>query len=655
MLRKLILTETEKKDIFRLHSLLNEDDGGAILKGKTLYKGKPEPNTVVRLLQNDQEIKKTTSNNDAFYEIKDIPLGSYKIVISHEGRNDSEEDIEIESKSTYVRNIGFRETQDSEVVTVKSEKTQRFTLIDLQVIDLDNNPIGPTKIEIFDVEGNPVDITPNMTDDDGKLTLIKIDGNKNQNFKSTGQGKPWESKTNITIKVTYNGVSNESNYEVTVNNGIETKGEGIKRLHIVDRETNETRIDLRNTNKFKIEVPLLNFKITMVDEELGDVLQNVKLDLYLDRANTQLIKKGISPVSGYVGLTKSSKGEYEDKVTIYFTASKNNYITRKDKITLDKDDENDLRINLTRIPDAEPPKELDERACIKLTKSHYRNLKRVDKDRLTVNELGGVSAIKKTAADVKSCYIKYRKAYPKTMKKITDALIYVENTLDFFKMDLTQKDLRDIYGESKNMSLNNSIRRVISEAIETKTERSIIEERFNFSLVGINKKNITETKRTLRNEKYNLIRFGYNKTLVRESFLDVMKGLYGNDETNVLSDIKTRLGQRIADQVKNKQEEHEMILSAFNELPEDMIERAIKENRVDELSTEVATKALENYKTQFGTEGLSGIMIASVDENKFKQEVSKLIEPAIKDITTKMDEKLKQVQDAVSGGVNPTA
>jgi phage-related minor tail protein len=134
-----------------------------------------------------------------------------------------------------------------------------------------------------------------------------------------------------------------------------------------------------------------------------------------------------------------------------------------------------------------------------------------------------------------------------------------------------------------------------------------------------------------------------------------MKGLYGNDETNVLADIKTRLGQRIADQVKNKQEEHEMILSAFNELPEDMIERAIKENRVDELSTEVATKALENYKTQFGTEGLSGIMIASVDENKFKQEVAKLIEPAIKDITTKMDEKLKQVQDAVSGGVNPTA
>jgi hypothetical protein len=205
------------------------------------------------------------------------------------------------------------------------------------------------------------------------------------------------------------------------------------------------------------------------------------------------------------------------------------------------------------------------------------------------------------------------------------------------------------------MSLKNTIRKVVSESVENKSEKTLIEERFKFSLISVNKNNLSESKRVLRNERYNLIKFGYSKELVRESFLDVMKGLYGNDETNVLSDIKTRLGQRIADQVKNKQEEHEMILSAFNELSEDMIERAIKENRVDELSNEIATKALENYKTQFGTEGLSGIMIASVDENKFKQEVAKLIEPAIKDITTKMDEKLKQVQDAVSGGLNPTA
>lgn len=295
-----------------------------------------------------------------------------------------------------------------------------------------------------------------------------------------------------------------------------------------------------------------------------------------------------------------------------------------------------------------------QKECLDFTKKHFKGYKNIGDGKVTVEELGGVDKIKKDAQTVKGCYMKYKDSYPEKFKLIINRLINVRNDLSFFQLTFTKDEIRSIYGESKTMSLKNTIRKVVSESVENKSEKTLIEERFKFSLRGVNKKNLTESKRVLRNERYNLIKFGYSKELVRESFLDVMKGLYGNDDTNVLSDIKTRLGQRIADQVKNKQEEHEMILSAFNELPEDMIERAIKENRVDELSTEVATKALENYKTQFGTEGLSGIMIASVDENKFKQEVAKLIEPAIKDITTKMDEKLKQVQDAVSGGLNPT-
>jgi hypothetical protein len=201
---------------------------------------------------------------------------------------------------------------------------------------------------------------------------------------------------------------------------------------------------------------------------------------------------------------------------------------------------------------------------------------------------------------------------------------------------------------------------VVKEHIEKKQiileEKKLINKRYKFSLVGINKNKKRIVESTLREERRMLLRAGYNKTIVNETFLDVMNGLYGAEGNNVLKDIKTRLGQKIADQVKNKEDEHNMILTAFEELPEDVIERAIKENRVDELSAMIATKAMEGYKTSFGTEGISGLMFASVDENKFKQEVAKLIEPAIKDITTKMDDKFKQVQDVVSGmGVNPTA
>ena len=257
-------------------------------------------------------------------------------------------------------------------------------------------------------------------------------------------------------------------------------------------------------------------------------------------------------------------------------------------------------------------------------------------------------------------FLTYKDKYPRRANEMVKRLIHVRSNLKIFGLRFTLEQNKDIYKENKIMSVSNTIRKVVSEHIEKKQiiseEKKLINKRYKFSLVGINKNRRRIVESTLREERRMLLRAGYNKAIVNETFLDVMNGLYGAEGNNVLKDIKTRLGQKIADQVKNKEDEHNMILTAFEELPEDIIERAIKENRVDELSAMIATKAMEGYKTSFGTEGISGLMFASVDENKFKQEVAKLIEPAIKDITTKMDEKFKQVQDVVSGiGLKPTA
>jgi len=298
--------------------------------------------------------------------------------------------------------------------------------------------------------------------------------------------------------------------------------------------------------------------------------------------------------------------------------------------------------------------------CVKLTNKHYQDMLNVDSSKVTVESLGGDDVISKRSDDVLTCYMKHRKQYPSDMQTKINRLTSTRTNLENFRLKWTLDQRRDIYKENKTMSVSNTIRKVVSEQIEKKQiileEKKLINKRYKFSLVGINKNRRRIVESTLRKERRMLLRAGYNKTIVNETFLDVMNGLYGAEGNNVLKDIKTRLGQKIADQVKNKQDEHNMVLTAFEELPEDVIERAIKENRVDELSAMIATKAMEGYKTSFGTEGISGLMFASVDENKFKQEVAKLIEPAIKDITTKMDEKFKQVQDVVSGiGLNPTA
>jgi len=315
-------------------------------------------------------------------------------------------------------------------------------------------------------------------------------------------------------------------------------------------------------------------------------------------------------------------------------------------------------------PEVEVEKNYDFNGCTRITRKLYTQMREIVLGNRLMEDLDK-DEVSKLKTAVENCVYKYYKQYleekPDFEKKVISSLMNVTPEMKIFELKFTPKQIRDIYGESKTMSLNNTIRKVIFESSEKKNlireEKKLIKNRFLFSINDLNlnsRRQFNESKKRLNNESINLIRRGYNQKLVKETLLDVMQSLYGGDGKSVITDFKTKLGEKIATQVKNKEEEHNMILSAFNELPEDMVERAIKENRVDELSSEIATRAMEMYKGQYGTEGLSGLMFASVDENKFKQEVAKLLEPAINDITTKMDEKFKEIQNAV-GGITKTA
>ena len=660
MLRKLILTETEKRQIYSLHHLLNEEDGFATLQGYVRHKLNPIPNSQVKLFQNEKLIKGVTTDENGFFKIESIPLGKYQYKITNkvEGYDDFDDDIDLSEPKVYDVKLLFRDVQSTKEVTVARDYKKR-TFLDVSVFDSDGKPLGPSKIEVFDSNNEPLIISKNITGDNGVLNFIEVSG-ENPGFKIDKEQKQCEKKVTVSIRVSYNNISNTVPFDLCVFNGRikDENGKETPTRYFVKNEEGDVLINTKDTNIIKIKInTLINYQLRVRDKESKEELKTALVKVFSDKQLSKLIAQGESPINGEIKRDKLEDGDFEDTYKIYYQVEDDGYEPKKGSLNVSTKKNNNNYIDLDKIviKPPKPPKVLDERACRKLTRAHIKNMIDFDDEKITIDDLGGIEKVKENANDVKNCYIKFKSSYPDRFKLIINRLINVRNDLSFFQLTFTKDEIRSIYGESKTMSLKNTIRKVVSESVENKSEKTLIEERFKFSLRGVNKKNLTESKRVLRNERYNLIKFGYSKELVRESFLDVMKGLYGNDDTNVLSDIKTRLGQRIADQVKNKQEEHEMILSAFNELSEDMIERAIKENRVDELSNEIATKALENYKTQFGTEGLSGIMIASVDENKFKQEVAKLIEPAIKDITTKMDEKLKQVQDAVSGGLNPTA
>jgi hypothetical protein len=88
---------------------------------------------------------------------------------------------------------------------------------------------------------------------------------------------------------------------------------------------------------------------------------------------------------------------------------------------------------------------------------------------------------------------------------------------DLFEIDVEVNENVDIYNKTNNMSISNSIRKVLSEQSEkTKSvlvEKEIIENRINYVLNSTNKIN---KKTVVIKESNNLLKSGYDKKLIKE-------------------------------------------------------------------------------------------------------------------------------------------
>jgi hypothetical protein len=306
--------------------------------------------------------------------------------------------------------------------------------------------------------------------------------------------------------------------------------------------------------------------------------------------------------------------------------------------------QNEVEIKLQGKKPPKEPKPMSLRLCKKEIRTYYRTYIKTIKKKDTIESAGGEDYITEKKEQVKWCYINYQKKYSDRYEKAIRRLRNTATNYDVFELNFTLEQQRDIYKENRQMRINNTIRKVIFEQNEKKqsliAETKIIKNRLGYIVENSNKYNL---KNNLLKESNNLVKKGYDRNIVKESFIDIMTSM--KDPSTFLTDVKNKLGQKIADTVKDKQQEHEMIMGAFGELDPSVVERAFKENKTDELSDIISKKAIENYKTQFGDGGIMGSIIASVDENKFKTEVSKLLQTAIDQVSSEMGEKM---QDTVS-------
>ena len=456
MLRKLILTETEKKQISSLHHLINEEDGFATLQGYVKYKTTKVPNSQVKLFQNEKIIKGATSDENGFFKIENISLGkyTYKVTNKVEGYEDVEEEVDLTEPKVYNVNYFFRDDQIIQDVVVKSPKI--FTIIDVQVLDNENEPVPSCVIKIFDKDGKSVKFSPNQTDSSGILELISISSDT-PNFEL--KGKYGTTKTKITVSATYGNVSETKEYEIVLNNGISQETGGSESIGRIYRKDEDTEIDLRNTNKLTIILNLnLNYSLSVVDSKTDKLLQTASINLYGDKEKTDLIQNGSGEITGDLKRDQKTKKEgFENTTDVYYEVSNKDYVTQKGKLTLSKRKTNNFKISLSKVPPpptpapTPPPKPLSERECIRLTMKHYRNMQNVDAGNITINDLGGVDGIKKNAEVVKACYVKYIKEYPRRMEKTINRLKNVQSELDFFKLRFTNQEIRSIYGERQSI------------------------------------------------------------------------------------------------------------------------------------------------------------------------------------------------------------
>ena len=161
---------------------------------------------------------------------------------------------------------------------------------------------------------------------------------------------------------------------------------------------------------------------------------------------------------------------------------------------------------------------------------------------------------------------------------------------------LENKNKRDIY--IKDMGLSNTINKVITEHSENKKrmiqESKILDNKFNFIIENYNLNRRSERRlafNELREEKSNLIRLGYDKTLVKESFLEVMKNLFGDSGQNPVEDFKKGLSEKLSAPIDLK--------VLVNEMDTAIIENAFKtETPKEEIMNLLLDKIKEKIEPQ---------------------------------------------------------
>ena len=252
-----------------------------------------------------------------------------------------------------------------------------------------------------------------------------------------------------------------------------------------------------------------------------------------------------------------------------------------------------------------------------------------------------------------SCWSKF-KSNKKFRNKLTDS------DIDLIKMPpgnllKYQIPLKENYNKpniyiKENNDMSDIIKNIVKEHSLKKqkplmVESNIIKDRLNFVLDTQNQSNTKSLiKHNLTEEKKSLIKNGYNVKLVNETFVDIMNTLFASENKNILTDIKKRLGDRVATVFK-----FEMLKSVFDQISDNDLRTALEKKDPDLISGPIVDKIIETYKSKYPQDKILGLVFDSISKKELQKKITDLIKDDFNKTVLNMDDLVTKVRNVVSG------
>ncbi len=209
------------------------------------------------------------------------------------------------------------------------------------------------------------------------------------------------------------------------------------------------------------------------------------------------------------------------------------------------------------------------------------------------------------------------------------------------------------------MSLKKIVKKNLNDTKTVKvtqlTESKIVKGRFGIIAESVNLNSKIQTTKFFNKlfvESKNLVGMGISTNTINEDLIMVLKGLMGDENSQVIDTLKDRLISYLESKLDMDTFEKEVLKQSIIELDDEEFPKVFSDKRF------LARIITDTFIREFGEKYLDGLtdmtkdlLMNKIDNEDFKRELedkfSKALDSLLDSIESNMDSKLKGIRDSV--------